>query len=142
MVRGVKKNILKQKKHSAPASEDEFVTAVREAKAMSGYTELSFVKLLQSLSCDDLKRMKSYFEHDKTVIAKKMETVVEYSSSMKSLMKVHDFMGDMIEKGRTLIHDAIVNDVSAKNSKGEFKSSDIIKFIEMRIAVKESEMEV
>ena len=46
-------------------------------------------------------------------------------------------------KGRTLIHDAIVNDVCAKNAKGEFKSPDIIiKMIDMKIAVKENEMEL
>ena len=131
MGRPTKKSILKQKKHSSLTTE-----------AMAGYSELLFVKLLQSLPMDDLKNMKKYFEHDKTVLSKKMEAVVEYSPTMKVLMKVHEFMGDMIDKGRTLIHDAVINDACAKNAKGEFKSSDVVKMIDKRIAVKENEMEL
>ena len=59
MGRPTKKSILKQKKHSSLTTEDEFVIAAKEAKAMAGYSELSFVKLLQSLSMDDLNNMKN-----------------------------------------------------------------------------------
>ena len=95
----------------------EMKKAIDGAVAIKGSTSLTFKTMVNNLSVDDLSSLKDFINHDKSVMEKKLLALSSFSSTVKDIERVRDFLNEALTRASELVHDNVIEEASNKGKK-------------------------
>eukprot|EP00438_Fugacium_kawagutii_P013704 Skav233529 [mRNA] locus=scaffold2975:341764:342255:+ [translate_table: standard] len=128
--KGVKKDQSIQKKFPEKNTVSEvgiFNTAFEASRRIDALTNLDLNTFWASTSEEELNQMLQFVRHNQTNLKYKMEMLAEYQTAVKTMMRVRDYLSEVILKYKDLTHDAILTTI--KNSDQPEKTDSLANLI-------------
>ena len=126
----VKQVLLKKKGNVAVEEPSLFESAFRFSKYVTHKSEISFEKMLSSMSVDKLTELFNFLKHDTTKKDLKLLKLASYGiKDLEETQKVVDIAQECIKKANEMVRDAAITECASES--GTFDFSMVVSRVEI-----------
>eukprot|EP00438_Fugacium_kawagutii_P012406 Skav215460 [mRNA] locus=scaffold1089:3197:3601:- [translate_table: standard] len=124
------------KNQSRPFTVDESVAVLRNAHHINSSSTVDLDKMFRECSQDELKEFDHFLRHDRTNTIKKVETYGKYLPPVMKMVKLRDWIDEVIQKSCDIINDETVK--TCGGTPDDFDFEDLKAMISEKIGEKSS----